>query len=94
MADTRKMIEQLNALTAGEVRGDLELFTFLYGENAKKFLKLEEIKEFSFWDNGQSVIIYDDSRVIFDCNYEICYGLKRLTTCYNKSGLYHEFKNY
>lgn len=94
MADTRKMVEQLNALTAGEVRGDLELFTFIYGENAKEHLKLEEIKEFTFLDNGQSVIIYDALKVVFDCNYEICYGLKRLTTCYNKDGLYHTFKNY
>lgn len=94
MADTRKMIEQLNALTAGEIRGDLELFAFIYGENAKEHLKLEEIKEFSFWDNGQSVVIYDEQQAIFDCNYEFCYGLKRLTTCFDKNGLYHEFKNY
>lgn len=94
MSDTRKMIEQLNALTSGEIRGDLELFSFLYGEVAKNELKLDSIKDFSFWDNGQSVIVYEGQQAIFDCNYEICYGLKRLTTCYNKEGLYHEFKNY
>lgn len=94
MADTRKMIEQLIALTSEEIRGDLELFSFLYGEEAKNALGLDSIKGFSFWDNGQSVIVYEGQQAIFDCNYEICFGLKRLTTCYNKKGLFHEFKNY
>lgn len=88
------IINVLTALTADEVRGDLSLFNTLYGENASKKLDLAKIEKFSFWDNGQSVIIYDDNKAIFDCNYEVCYGLKRLTTCYNRDGLFIEFKNY
>ena len=88
------IIEKLEALTAGEVRGNLEKFIFLYGENASKKLNIESIEDFSFWDNGQSVIIYNGTQAIFDCNYEVVYGVKRLTTCYNKNGLFCEFKNY
>lgn len=83
--------EKLNTLTAGEVRGNLEKFIFIYGEKAVKILELEKITDFSFWDNGRGVIIYTGSQAIFDCNYDIFYGLKRLTTCYNKSGLFCEF---
>ena len=86
--------EKLEALTAGEVRGDLEKFIFIYGKNAVDKLGLENVKDFSFWDNGQSVIIYSGRQIIFDCNYDYFYGLKRLTTCYNASGLFHEFINY
>lgn len=32
-------------------------------------------------------------QAVFDCNYDIFYGLKRLTTCYNKNGLFFEFNN-
>ena len=85
--------EKLNTLTAGEIRGNLEKFIFIYGENAAKILELEKITDFSFWDNGRSVIIYAGSQVVFDCSYDIFYGLKRLTTCYNKSGLFYEFDN-
>lgn len=85
--------EKLEILTAGEVRGDLEKFIFLYGEKSAKKLELEKVKDFSFWDNGQSVIIYSGRNVVFDCNYDCFYGLKRLTTCYDKNGLYHEFSN-
>lgn len=88
------IIEKLEALTAGEIRGKKELFSFLYGENASKKLNIESIEDFSFWDNGQSVIIYNGTQAIFDCNYEVVYGVKRLTTCYNKNGLFCEFKNY
>ena len=55
--------------------------------------ELEKITDFSFWDNGRSVIIYAGSQAVFDCSYDIFYGLKRLTTCYNKSGLFYEFDN-
>ena len=85
--------EKLNILTAGEVRGKLEKFISIYGEKAVKILKLEKITDFSFWDNGRSVIIYKGPQAVFDCNYDIFYGLKRLTTCYNKSGLFYEFNN-
>ena len=50
MVNTREIIAQLSALTAHEVRGDLKLFRYLYGEKAVKPLKLEEIKDFSFWE--------------------------------------------
>ena len=86
--------EKLEVLTSGEVRGNLEKFIFIYGKNAVDKLKLENVKYFSFWDNGQSVIIYSGRKIIFDCNYDYFYGLKRLTTCYNASGLFHEFINY
>ena len=89
-----EIIKTLEALTSNEVRGDLKLFKTLYGSSAIDKLNLEHIKDFSFWDNGQSVIIYSGRKIIFDCNYEICYGLKRFTTCYNLDGLYYKFSNY
>nr|DAZ45850.1 MAG TPA: hypothetical protein [Caudoviricetes sp.] len=85
--------EKLDTLTAGKIRGNLEKFTFIYGKKAVETLGLEKIKDFSFWDNGQSVIIYTGTQAVFDCNYDFFYGLKRLTTCYNKSGLFFEFNN-
>ena len=50
--------EKLDTLTAGEIRGNLEKFIFIYGEKAVKILGLDKISDFSFWDNGRSVIIY------------------------------------
>ena len=93
MANVKEMIEKLDALTAHEVRGDLELFRYLYGEKPIKPLKLEKIKDFSFWDNGQTVLIYDGRQCVYDCNYDVFYGLKRLITCYSKDGLVAEFRN-
>ncbi len=93
MLNVNEMIAQLNALTAHEVRGDLKLFRFLYGEKPVKPLKLEEINDFSFWDNGQTVLIYSGRRCIYDCNYSEFYSLKRLTTCFSKDGLVAKFKN-
>lgn len=87
------LYEKLDTLTAGEIRGNLEKFTFIYGKKAVKTLELEKIKGFSFWDNGRSVIIYTGAQTVFDCNYDFFYGLKRLTTCYNKSGLFFKFNN-
>lgn len=85
--------EKLNTLTAGEICGNLEKFISIYGERATEILKLEKITDFSFWDNGQSVIIYKGPQAVFDCNYDIFHSSKRLTTCYNKSGLFYEFNN-
>ncbi len=90
---TNEIITKLNTLTAGEVRGNLELFKYLYGEKPVEPLNLETIKDFSFWDNGQTVLIYDGRQCIYDCNYDTFYGLKRLTSCYSKSGLVAEFVN-
>ena len=87
------LYEKLDTLTAGELRGNLERFTFIYGKTAVATSGLETIKAFSFWDNGQSVIIYTGTQAVFDCNYDIFYGLKKLTTCYNKNGLFCEFNN-
>lgn len=87
------LYEKLDTLTAGEIRGNLEKFTFIYGKMAVEALELEKITDFSFWDNGRSVIIYTGTQAVFDCNYDIFYGLKRLTTCYNKNGLFFEFNN-
>ena len=87
------IVEKLDTLTAGEIRGNLEKFIFIYGEKAAKILELEKITDFSFWDNGQSVIIYTGAQTIFDCNYDFFCGSKRLTTCYNKNGLFCEFNN-
>ena len=88
------IIEKLEALTAGEIRGKQDLFIFLYGIKASEKLNIKSIEDFSFWDNGQSIIIYNGTQAIFDCNYEVVYGVKCLTTCYNKNGLFCEFKNY
>lgn len=85
--------EKLNALTAGEIRGNLGKFISIYEGKAAKILELEKITDFSFWDNGRSVIICAGPQAVFDCNYDIFHGLKRLTTCYNKSGLFYEFNN-
>ena len=85
--------KKLDTLTAGEIRGNLEKFTFIYGKMAVETLGLEKIKDFSFCDNGRSVIIYTGAQVVFDCNYDFFCGSKRLTTCYNKSGLFFEFNN-
>ena len=93
MAKAKEILEKLEALTADEVRGDLELFRYLYGEKPVELLKLEEIKDFSFWDNGKTVLIYSGKQCIYDCNYSLFYGLKRLTSCYSKNGLVAEFKN-
>lgn len=87
------LYEKLDTLTAGEIRGSLGKFTFIYGKKAVETLGLEKIKGFSFWDNGRSVIIYTGAQAVFDCNYDFFYGLKRLTTCYNKNGLFFEFNN-
>lgn len=54
--------EKLDTLTAGEIRGNLEKFIFIYGAKAAKILELEKIADFSFWDNGRSVIIYTGSQ--------------------------------
>lgn len=85
--------EKLDILTAGEIRGNLEKFTFIYREKVVEVLGLEKIKDFSFWDNGRSVIIYTGTQAIFDCNYNFFMDQKRLTTCYNKNGLFFEFNN-
>lgn len=63
------------------------------GKKVAKILEFEKITDFSFWDNGRSVIVYTGSQAVFDCNYDIFYGLKRLASCYNKSGLFYEFNN-
>ena len=57
--------EKLNTLTAGEIRGNLEKFIFIYGKKAAKILELEKIADFSFGDNGRSVIIYTGSQAVF-----------------------------
>lgn len=46
------LYEKLDTLTAGEIRGNLEKFTFIYGKMAVEALELEKITDFSFWDNG------------------------------------------
>lgn len=91
---TTEIIKTLEALTADKVRGDLELFKRLFGKKPVEPLELENIKDFSFWDNGQTVLIYEGKQCIYDCNYEVCYGLKRLTSCYSNQGLVAEFSNY
>ena len=40
--------EKLDTLTAGEIRGNLEKFIFIYGKKAAKILELEKIADFSF----------------------------------------------
>lgn len=41
--------EKLNTLTAGEIRGNLEKFIFIYGKKAAKILELEKNSRFFFW---------------------------------------------
>lgn len=60
--------------SAGEIRGNLEKFTFIYGKMAVEALELEKITDFSFWDNGRSVIIYTGTQAVFDCNYDFFMG--------------------
>lgn len=40
--------EKLDTLTAGEIRGNLEKFIFIYGKKAAEILELEKITDFSF----------------------------------------------
>lgn len=94
MTNVKEILGRLSALTTNEVRGDLKLFHCLYGEKPISPLKLGEIKDFSFWDNGQSVLIYEGQQCVYDCSYSEFYGLKRLTRCYSKNGLVAEFENY
>lgn len=40
--------EKLDTLTAGEIRGNLEKFIFIYGEKTAKILELEKIEDFNY----------------------------------------------
>lgn len=40
--------EKLDTLTAGEIRGNLEKFIFIYGTKVAEILELEKITDFSF----------------------------------------------
>lgn len=93
MTNVKEISERLSALIADEVKGDLRLFCYLYGEKPVVPLKLEEIKDFSFWDNGQNVLIYEGNQCIYNCCYDKFYGLKRLTHCYYKNKLIIKFEN-
>lgn len=85
------IVENLMELTKGEIYGNLELFKKIYGEYAAEKLGLESFADFSFWDNGQTILIYTGRQVIFDCNYEEYAGRKNLTSCYSKNGLFADF---
>lgn len=87
------IVENLIELTKGEICGNLELFKKIYGKIAVEKLGLEAFGDFSFWDNGQTVLIYDGKQVVFDCNYSEYAGKKSLTICYSKSGLFADFAN-
>lgn len=81
------------ALSKGEIRGDLQKFITIYGEDVAEALHLETVPDFSFWDNERSVIIYSGSKAIYDCcYYEFC-GFKKITNCYNREGLFCTINN-
>lgn len=83
----------LIALSAGEIRGDLQKFIIVYGEEDTKALGLESMPDFSFWDNGRSVIIYSGNKAIYDCCYYESFGFRKITTCYNRDGLFCDLDN-
>lgn len=85
------IVENLLELVNGEICGNLVLFQKIYGEIAVEKLGLENFADFSFWDNGQTVLIYDGRQVIFDCNYEEYARRKSLTSCYSSNGLFANF---
>lgn len=85
------IVDNLLELTNGEICGNLEPFQKIYGEIAVEKLGLENFADFSFWDNGQTVLIYDGRQIILDCNYEEYAGRKSLTSCYSKNGLVADF---
>ena len=87
-----EIIETLSELTKGETWGNLELFNNIFGCDAGEKLS-ENIQDFSFWDNGQTVLIYDGRQIIFDCNYTEYNHKKHLTSCYGKNGLAFDFEN-
>lgn len=80
----------LAQLTDGEIYGDLERFAKLYGQEVAQKLSAN-IESFSFYDNTQSVLVYDGKQLVFDCNYTEHNHKKRLTSCYNKNGLFCDF---
>lgn len=86
------IIEVLTSLMDGEIFGDSTLFKEIYGDKEFEILS-ESIKDFHFYDNGQSVIIYDGRSVVYDCNYAEYYCKKQLTTCYCRTGLFFDFSN-
>lgn len=86
------IIETLAELTKGQVYGNLEVFKKIFGEDAGEKLSKNN-SDFSFWDNGQTVLIYDGRQIIFDCNYTECNHKKQLTSCYGKNGLAFDFEN-
>ena len=85
------MIQTLTELTKGEIFGDLERFKKTFGDVAAEKLS-ENIKNFSFWDNGQNVLIYDGMKIVLDCNYTEFKGKKHLTSCYCNTGLAFDFE--
>lgn len=87
------MIRVLNELMKNEVYGSLEDFkqTYYCGTGVAQDLQLNEIPDFTFYDNGQECNIYDGRKLIYSCNYiEYC-GVKHITTVYNSKGLFTEF---
>ena len=48
---TNAIIEKLEALTAGEIRGKQDLFIFLYGEKASEKLNIKSIEDWQRRDD-------------------------------------------
>lgn len=86
------IIEVLNELLSGEIWGKGKEFVNIYGEKAYTILK-KGIQDFNFYDNGQTVLVYDGRKLLYDCNYEEINGRKRLTTCYCREGLFCNMQN-
>lgn len=82
------IVETLIELTKGERSG--KLLDFYKGYiNGKTIAERIEAKSdtFSFFDNGQELLIYEDRKIKYSCNYTELYGKKHITEVWGEEGL-------
>jgi hypothetical protein len=88
------IIDTLLALTKGETCGNAKQFETAYycGMGIIQALKLDEIPDFTFHNNGQELLIYDGRQLIYSCNYTEYCNVKIIISAYNKDGLYYSYE--
>lgn len=87
------IIEMLSQLTKGEIYGNKEHFENIYycALGIIQDLSLDKIS-FTFYDNGQEVLIYTENKIAYSCNCTEYCNVKFITSIYNKDGLYREYE--
>lgn len=87
------MINMLLELTKGETHGNKEQFETNYycGLGVIQDLELDKTA-FTFRDNGQEILIYQDRKILYACNYTEYCDTKFITSIYNNDGLYREYE--